>query len=81
MRAKVYVEKVVIHQNGEEVFFKPVSGKMGADSIDEDNTYSKYTPSGELRLFITNPALFGTYKPDHTKKFYVDFTPAPVPAQ
>ena len=75
MRAKVTVEKVTVTQSGEDVTFRPVIGKLGADAVDEDNTYSKYTPSGELRLFITNPALFGKYKPG--KKFYVDFTEAP----
>lgn len=43
------------------------------DGSDEDNTYAKFTPSGELRMTINNPALVGVYEEGDT--FYLDFTP------
>ena len=73
MRAKMNCTKVVKYEYGEEFYFTPVSGKFAADGVDEDNTYSKYSPSGDLRLMVTNPAIFGTIKPGDL--FYVDFTP------
>jgi hypothetical protein len=43
-----------------------------ADGYDEDNTYAKFTPSGELELTIANPDLVGKIEPG--KHFYIDFT-------
>lgn len=52
------------------VTLQPVFG--GAD--DEANKeWSKWTPSGELRLSITNPDIFPELV--NGKAFYVDFTP------
>ena len=45
-----------------------------ADGSDEDNTYAKFSPQGELTLTIANPALVGKIEPG--TKFYLDFTPA-----
>lgn len=80
MRAKMYVEKVVRHQAApgqscEEVHFRCVSdSKYGPNGESEDNTFARYSPSGELRITITNPALAGAFTPG--EKTYVDFTPA-----
>ena len=41
---------------------------------EENKTWSKWTPSGEVRLFITNPSAIDQFEPG--KEFYVDFTPA-----
>lgn len=46
-----------------------------ADGSDDDNTYAKFSPSGELSLHIANPALLGKIEPG--QKFYLVFTPAP----
>lgn len=46
------------------------------DGIHEDNTFSKFSPSGELKISVTNPALLGQIKPGET--FYVDFSPVPA---
>lgn len=40
----------------------------------EDNSYSSATPTANLSMTVTNPALIGTVKPGD--KFYVNFTPA-----
>lgn len=44
------------------------------DGNPENKTWSKYTPSGEVRLFVTNPAAINAFEPG--KSYYVDFTPA-----
>jgi hypothetical protein len=51
------------------------SSAYPADGSDEDNTYAKFSPMGELTLGIANPALLG--KIDPGTKFYLDFTPVP----
>lgn len=54
----------------------PVTGNapFGPNGESEDNTYARYSPSGELKLTITNPELFGKFKPG--QKFYLNFTEA-----
>jgi len=76
MRAKMKVSEVIIREGHEELKMVPVckTGSYPEDGADEDNTYAKWTPSGELKLGITNPALHGQFKPG--QKFYVDFTDA-----
>lgn len=44
------------------------------NGTDEDNTFSKVTPTATLSMMITNPNLVGTFEPG--QKFYVDFTSA-----
>ncbi len=50
------------------------SGSYPEDGSDEDNTYAKFSPSANLSISITNPALLGKFTPG--EKYYVDFTPA-----
>lgn len=78
MRAKMYitqVEKFGEPATQERVHFAAVAKKegYGNDGLDEDNTYAKFSPSGDLHLTIANPALLGVYQPG--QKFYLDFTP------
>jgi hypothetical protein len=51
----------------------PVSKCDGypADGSDENNTFAKWSPSGEFKLSITNPAL--SNKIQEGDVFYVDF--------
>lgn len=72
MRAKMQVRSVEKFQHGESLKMAPVSGKFDEQGDSEDNTFARYTPSGELQLSITNPALFDQFKPGDT--FYLDFT-------
>jgi mannose-6-phosphate isomerase-like protein (cupin superfamily) len=73
MRAKVKVTTVSAHETCEEVIMHPVSsGVFDSHGVSEDNTFAKYTPSGEVKLTINNPDLIGKIKPGQT--YYVDFT-------
>ena len=83
MRAKMQVSAVFPHRHpetgetqSEMLHFCGVSksGSYPADGSDEDNTFAKWTPSVNLQMLVTNPALFGKLEPG--SKFYVDFTPA-----
>lgn len=75
MRAKFKVQEVSQVEGGEKLSMSPVCAKsFGEGGVSEDNDFSKYTPSGELRIFITNENLFGIYKPGQT--YYLDLTPA-----
>jgi hypothetical protein len=77
MRAKMRVSNTKKSEgaNYEELTFNAVSKSDGypADGSDENNTFAKWTPSAELKMSITNPALIGQFTVG--QEFYVDFTP------
>lgn len=50
------------------------SGGYGADGLDEDNTFAKWSPGASLSINIANPALFDQFKVGD--KYYVDFSKA-----
>ena len=79
MRAKMYVAKVERFPGSDKITMQAVakSGIYPTDGSDDDNTYAKFTPQGELILVIANPALIG--KVDPGAKFYIDFTPVEQP--
>jgi len=52
--------------------------KYDASGLDEDNTFAKYSPGATLSINVANPALWDQFKVGD--RFYVDFTPADVPA-
>lgn len=80
MRAKMQVHGLKENKSAAgvvesiNVILYPVSKDSGypADGSDEDNNFARWTPSGELKLLIQNPALFD--KLPVGAKFYVDFT-------
>jgi hypothetical protein len=75
MRAKMQVQKVDRFVGGDRITMNAVAAKSyPTDGADEDNTYAKFSPAGELSLTIANPALIGKIEPG--QKFYLDFTPA-----
>lgn len=62
--------------NGEEitqveVTLQPVFGQGDEDA---NSQWSRWTPSGELRLTITNPEAYNQFQ--RGKTYYVDFSPA-----
>lgn len=78
MRAKFQISSVEVFNGSEHVKFRAVAAKQyPADGSDEDNTFAKFSPSADCTISITNPALLSKFKPGD--KFYVDFTPVPVP--
>ena len=82
MRAKLYVTGVEQHKDPEGKLFQETllmsaigkSGDYDETGLDEDNTFSKFTPMASFSIAIQNPALWGKFEPG--QKYYVDFTPA-----
>ncbi len=81
MRAKLQIVKVESDTANEsypheKVEFMAVTEKPfdQASGISEDNEFSKWTPTANLSMTITNPALFGTLV--QGEKYYVDFIKA-----
>jgi hypothetical protein len=82
MRAKFIVNHVNVNKNdegqttSENLTMNAVckSTAYPADGTDEDNTFSLWSPFGELKLTITNPNLFG--KLIVGDKYYLDFLKA-----
>lgn len=76
MRAKFQVQKIERWDGGDKIIASAVarSSAYPEDGSDEDNTYAKFSPSGQLELTIANPALIGKIQPG--QKFYLDFTEA-----
>lgn len=81
MRAKMRVTEVNRFEQCDRVKMVAVAktGSYPEDGSDEDNTYAKFSPQGELTISIANSALLGKIEPG--TRFYIDFTPAdPVKA-
>lgn len=81
MRAKMTLASVKSYGGDqEELEFHAVQGsKVAAEGYpeggeDEDNTFARFSPSGQLTLTVANPDLVGTFKPG--TKYYVDFAAA-----
>lgn len=76
MRAKFVINEVKRHENIEQLSMSAVCKDGGYDEtgLDEDNTFAKFSPAGQLTLTVANPALFGKFNPG--EKYYLDFTKA-----
>jgi len=80
MRAKFIVNEVsdVSYRGGsscQKLTMAPVTDThYKGDGENEDNTFARYTPSGEIRLSITNPNLKGEIEAGDI--FYIDFIKA-----
>jgi len=80
MRAEFRVTSVEQFKSGETVTTEQIKmmavtdAPFNPDGESEDNSFARWTPSGELSMSITNPNLFGKIKQD--QKFYLDFVEA-----
>jgi len=69
MKAKMVVESVVRMKGCEELRMNAV-----INDCPENKTFSEYTPSANVSIHISNPALIGTFNPG--EEYYLDFTKA-----
>ncbi len=77
MRAKMVVDSVVPYgDDSETLTFRAVCKDDAYDEsgLDENNTFSRFTPSADLKIHINNPALVGKFK--QGESYYLDFTKA-----
>jgi len=68
-RAKFTCDSVTDYGNNE----LDVSLSPDYTASAEDNQFSRYTPSGQLKMRVSNPELSGFFVPG--KSYYMDFTP------
>lgn len=75
MIAKFRVTKVETLGTEQRVEMQAVTNKpFDAEGNSDDNSFARWTPSGELKMHITNPALVDALP--EGKKFYLEFRPA-----
>ena len=77
MRAKMRITRIETFEGGNEKLHLAAVAKDGgypADGSDEDNSFARWSPQGELTLTIANPSLHGKFEPGET--YYLDFTRA-----
>jgi hypothetical protein len=74
IRAKIQISSAFKHDGyeGEQI---NAHGVYGGSTNAEDNTFSAATPSLNLTMFVSNPAVIGQLK--QGKKYYIDFTESP----
>lgn len=78
MRAKLKVTNVEGILVGEEkssenlAFTAVCKNDYDESGLDENNTFSKFTPSADLKMSVSNPALFDKFAVGD--EVYVDFT-------
>ena len=77
MRAKMIIDSVEPNADDSETLrFRAVCKEDGYDEkgLDENNTFSTFTPSADLNMVINNPDLVGKFEPGES--YYLDFTKA-----
>lgn len=76
VRAKFQCESVTKHAWGsEQVKLHAVCAAPGEKLNEEDASFSKATPNGNLEMHIDNPGVQGFFKPGQS--YYLDFSEAP----
>lgn len=77
VRAKFKVDSVTQDRyaddgsvTAEQIEMSAVYGEDGSANAE----WSKWTPSGQFRMHVTNPSVFGQF--EQGKEYYLDFTPA-----
>lgn len=79
VRAKFFVSEIKFFatpgsDQTAQVTLVPVFGTYGDGKDEENKEWSKYTPQGEIKMTITNPAAIDAFEVG--QPYFVDFTPA-----
>lgn len=76
MKAKFEVKEVTENEDGSEnLSMRAVSEQpFDAEGVSDDNSFARYTPSGELTMLVNNPNLKG--KIVVGEKYYLTFEKA-----
>ena len=69
LKAKFKVTSITIYEGQREFHLSPVYGTDGTPNAQ----WSKWTPSGELKMTVTNENAFETLEVG--KEYFLDFTP------
>lgn len=81
VRAKFYVKEIKQIYTGStdeneaaEIIMDPVFGSYpGSKEGDNNESWSKWTPSGSLHMTVTNPSAIAQF--ELGKAYFLDFTP------
>lgn len=77
VRAKFFVSKIEEYASpvgSKKVFLSAVMNGKDGKACEENKSFAKYTPSGELFMMIDNPVAAEQFKAG--QEFYIDFTRA-----
>ena len=76
VRAKFFVKSMNhVHVGGDNIYVDLVLGAVYDDKLAKENaSFAKATPSGELKIAITNPYAVAQF--ELGKSYYMDITPA-----
>ena len=76
VRGKFRVNKIELYDYPEGGGQVSLSAVYGGDKNSEDNTYSEATPSGEIKMMVSNPPAFEFFRKarEEKKAIYCDFT-------
>lgn len=74
IKAKVKVYEVKDSVSGENKYSEEVTMQPVYGDGEENKSYSEATPSGTIKLSITNKSAWGFFVVD--KEYYLDFNPA-----
>jgi hypothetical protein len=82
VKAKFWVKDVTHHHNGQPdgdqvcatVKLAPCFGSYPGGDSEENKSFSKWTPQGEVTMMITNPEAIEFF--ELGKPYYIDFRPA-----
>lgn len=73
--AKFKVNSINEYEGGKMITLSAVVGYDGVGNrIDENESWSKYTPSGNIEINITNPEAYNQFTVG--KSYYINFTEA-----
>jgi hypothetical protein len=74
VRAKFFVKQIINHHNGDPNADQAGEVVLGPVYDDANKDWSKWTPQGEIKMTITNPAALDAF--ELGGQYFVDFTPA-----
>lgn len=63
----------------EEITLSAATQTYGEDANTEINNFSMYTPSGRFEMTVTNPNVFGFFKPGFS--YYLEISEVPIEKQ
>jgi hypothetical protein len=72
IRAKFVCQSVTKDEDASDPTERVCLGAVTADGAGDNAEWSKWTPSGSLQLWITNPGAHGAFEPG--KQYYLDIT-------
>ncbi|MBC7280055.1 hypothetical protein [Hoeflea sp.] len=74
VRAKFFVKQIINHHNGDPKAEQAGEVVLGPVYDDDNKEWSKWTPQGEIKMTITNPAALEAF--ELGRQYYVGFSPA-----